>query len=407
MAAVFRCCLLGTEVEGANGTYTPMGAPRISYASPPYSGALAPQACGCKKLEGKRGTEARDTALAARHQRDDQVLQGRHLAGDEGRLQRLPAGARHRIRAGSPRSSPKRHRKSASALRSSASRNSNRASLTWRGGRCGRPAVSLLRLSSSIRAACMRRGGMAPPTGDRRLRSRVAKGLRRARSRSTASKLPRSRKATVHALLGENGAGKSTIVKLLSGLMRPDSGPDRDPRHSAPSLDSPRAAHAFGIQTAFQEMTLVQGPDGARQHAPPELRAGRPALAMIRAAYGGERGRGPFRCARPIEVDLRDEVGDLDLAVQQKIEIARAIYREAEHPAPRRADIEPGRPRRRLAGRDHRPPQGAKGVTVVFISHRLREVRAFCDHMTVLRNGRHIATGATSPKFQRRAKSSR
>src|SRR5262245_6944530 len=62
---------------------------------------------------------------------------------------------------------------------------------------------------------------------------------------------------TVHALLGENGAGKSTIVKLLSGLLTPDSGSFR--LFGAPAhLSSPRAAHRLGIQTAFQEMTLVR-----------------------------------------------------------------------------------------------------------------------------------------------------
>src|SRR5215469_17374027 len=61
---------------------------------------------------------------------------------------------------------------------------------------------------------------------------------------------------TAHALLGENGAGKSTIVKLLSGLIEPDRGSIRLFGDEA-RLKSPRAAHAFGVQTAFQEMTLA------------------------------------------------------------------------------------------------------------------------------------------------------
>ena len=61
---------------------------------------------------------------------------------------------------------------------------------------------------------------------------------------------------TVHALLGENGAGKSTIVKLLSGLIVPDAGEFRIFGDHA-RLTSPRSAHRHGIQTAFQEMTLI------------------------------------------------------------------------------------------------------------------------------------------------------
>jgi ribose transport system ATP-binding protein len=63
-------------------------------------------------------------------------------------------------------------------------------------------------------------------------------------------------KGSVHALLGENGAGKSTIVKLLSGLILPDTGGIEIFGHPA-RLRSPRTAHALGVQTAFQEMTLV------------------------------------------------------------------------------------------------------------------------------------------------------
>src|ERR1700722_15829163 len=65
------------------------------------------------------------------------------------------------------------------------------------------------------------------------------------------------RAGSVHALLGENGAGKSTIVRLLSGLTLPDSGKFQVFGEEA-RLTSPRAAHHRGIQTAFQEMTLIK-----------------------------------------------------------------------------------------------------------------------------------------------------
>jgi ribose transport system ATP-binding protein len=95
------------------------------------------------------------------------------------------------------------------------------------------------------------------------------------------------------------------------------------------------------------------------------------------------------------DIRLGDEIGELDLAVQQKIEIARAIFRE-----PRILLLD--EPTSTLSGRDVEwlgdiiVSLRRKGVTTLFISHRLREVRAYCDTTTVLRNGKHIATGPVS-----------
>jgi ribose transport system ATP-binding protein len=193
---------------------------------------------------------------------------------------------------------------------------------------------------------------------------------------------------SVHALLGENGAGKSTLVKLLSGLLAPSRGTIRV--HGAPQAGaSPRAAHALGVQTAFQEMTLVRdlsvldnmllpyapmGPTGMIRR-----RAARAAVARHLDALG-------------FSVDLDAEVSELELSVRQKIEIARALWRK-----PRILLLD--EPTSTLAGRDVDwlgeiiAAEKARGTTVVFITHRLREVRAFCDRLTILRNGRHILTG--------------
>jgi ribose transport system ATP-binding protein len=193
----------------------------------------------------------------------------------------------------------------------------------------------------------------------------------------------------VHALLGENGAGKSTIVKLLSGLAQPDAGGFRlfgdDVR-----FVSPRDSQARGIQTAFQEMTLVDDLTVLDNMLLPRGPAG--PTGMIRRRHARSLVAAHFDALGMGSVDLDDEIGELDLAIQQKIEIARAIFRQ-----PRILLLD--EPTSTLSGRDvdwlgHLiAGQSAKGVTTVFISHRLREVRAFCDTMTVLRNGRHIATG--------------
>jgi ribose transport system ATP-binding protein len=194
---------------------------------------------------------------------------------------------------------------------------------------------------------------------------------------------------SVHALLGENGAGKSTIVKLLSGLVAPDSGHFRIFGRET-RLTSPRLAHRRGIQTAFQEMTLVRDltvlDNMLIPYGPRNL------IGMLRRREAERRVEAHFAALGLGDIALGAEVRELDLADQQKIEIARALYRE-----PRILLLD--EPTSTLTGRDVDWLGGiiarlkAQGTTVVFISHRLREVRDFCNTLTILRNGRHVATG--------------
>ena len=196
-------------------------------------------------------------------------------------------------------------------------------------------------------------------------------------------------RGAVHALLGENGAGKSTIVKLLSGLTQPDSGGLRL-FGEAVRFASPRDSQARGIQTAFQEMTLVNDLTVLDNMLLPRGPSG--LTGMIRRRQARALVAAHFDALGMSDVRLDDEIGELDLAIQQKIEIARALFRK-----PRILLLD--EPTSTLSGRDVEWLGGiierlrAEGVTTVFISHRLREVSAFCDTMTVLRNGRHIATG--------------
>jgi ribose transport system ATP-binding protein len=194
---------------------------------------------------------------------------------------------------------------------------------------------------------------------------------------------------SVHALLGENGAGKSTIVKLLSGLVQPDAGGIEIAGRPV-SLGSPRASHKQGIQTAFQEMTLV--PDLSvldnmmLPYAPIGI-TGTIRRRTARAAIQKHLERIGF------QIDLDAMVGELDLALQQKIEIARATFRDPHI-------LLLDEPTSTLSGGDVDwlgqliAQLKQAGKTIVFISHRLREVRAFCDSLTILRNGQHIVTAA-------------
>ena len=192
----------------------------------------------------------------------------------------------------------------------------------------------------------------------------------------------------VHALLGENGAGKSTMVKLLSGLIAPDSGEiELSGAHVA--LRSPADAHGHGVQTAFQELTLVRDLTVTENMLMPNAPQGR--FGQLRRRQGERLVAEHLAALGLSEIDQRAEVRDLELAARQKIEIARALFRR-----PRILLLD--EPTSSLSGRDI-DWLGAQiaalrrdGVTIVFITHRLREVRRFCDRLTVLRNGQTIGT---------------
>ncbi len=190
---------------------------------------------------------------------------------------------------------------------------------------------------------------------------------------------------TVHALLGENGAGKSTTMKLLSGLIRPDSGTIRIDGKQI-TLKSPRDAHAAGIQTAFQELTLIPDLTVLENMMLPKGPIN--PISMLKRAEATRKVSEHFQAVE-LNVDLGDLAGDLDLATRQKIEIARALYRD-----PRILLLD--EPTSALTGNDVDwlgriiADAKARGVTILFISHRMPEVRAFCDSLSILRNGQHV-----------------
>lgn len=196
----------------------------------------------------------------------------------------------------------------------------------------------------------------------------------------------RVRRGTVHALLGENGAGKSTTVKLLSGLMRPDAGKISIMGREA-QLRSPRDAFRAGVQTAFQEMTLVR-----------DLTVAQNLLMSYEPVgwFGRIRQHEARRVAEEWldRLELADippdaRLGDLALPVRQKIEIAKAIVREPQV-------LLLDEPTSALSGRDvawlgrRIEELKLRGVTFVFITHRMQEVRAFCDSLTIYRNGKDV-----------------
>ncbi len=196
------------------------------------------------------------------------------------------------------------------------------------------------------------------------------------------------RSGEVHALLGENGAGKSTTVKLLSGLIRPSQGTIHIFGQLA-EMWRPADAHRLGVQTAFQEISLVRDltvVDNMLMPYAPVSGAG-----LLRRREGERRVRAHLERLGLGHIDPRTEVGTLDLPKRQKIEIARAVFRD-----PKILLLD--EPTSALTGGDIDWLHGlveqlkADGVTTIFISHRMAEVRRFCDRLTVLRNGKDSGT---------------
>ncbi|PYQ00549.1 MAG: sugar ABC transporter ATP-binding protein [Acidobacteria bacterium] len=193
------------------------------------------------------------------------------------------------------------------------------------------------------------------------------------------------RPGEVHALLGENGAGKSTLIKILGGALVPDAGEARLEGEPLP-LGDPLAVRRRGINIVYQELTLV-GELTAAENIFLGREQGRPLLRrreMARSAQELLDGLGA-------RVATDAPVRTLSVAQQQLVEIARALASELkvlilDEPSATLSGPEVERLFAVLRGLRER------GLGVVYISHRLEEIFAIADRVTVLRDGRHVAS---------------
>ncbi|WUH97115.1 sugar ABC transporter ATP-binding protein [Spirillospora sp. NBC_00431] len=196
------------------------------------------------------------------------------------------------------------------------------------------------------------------------------------------------RSGEVHCLLGQNGAGKSTLIKVLAGAHQPDAG--EIVFAGAPVwLAGPTAAMRAGIATIYQELDLVDGLSVAENIF----------LGHEKATFGFTRRGDTERAARALlgrlghaEIPPRREVGRLPAAGKQVVSMARALSHDArlivmDEPSAALAHDEVGNLFRII-----RELTGA-GVAVVYISHRLAEIREIGDRVTVLKDGRAVAVG--------------
>jgi galactofuranose transport system ATP-binding protein len=195
------------------------------------------------------------------------------------------------------------------------------------------------------------------------------------------------RPGTVHALIGENGAGKSTLVKVMTGVYQPDAGQVRLAGRPVTFRNPLEAQHA-GVSTIYQEVNLVPLLSVARNlflnREPRRLglvdvrRMNHEATRILRE-YG-------------IEVDVTRPLRSLGLGAQQMVAIARAVQIDARV-------VIMDEPTSSLEQREVETLFGVvrrlreQGIAIVYISHRLDELYALCDEVTVMRDGRVVHVG--------------
>ena len=195
------------------------------------------------------------------------------------------------------------------------------------------------------------------------------------------------RRGQVHALVGENGAGKSTLAKIVSGLIRPDAGTITF--HGRPFAPSSKAgAERLGVRMVMQELNLIANLTVAENiflhHMPHRLGVIR--YSTMNAAASELMDRVGLASVAPDRL-----VATLGVGQQQMVEIAAGLSQRCEllildEPTAALTDAETDL----LFAQIRRLQTG--GVGILYISHRLEEIRRIADTVTVLRNGRLVAT---------------
>jgi ABC-type sugar transport system ATPase subunit len=194
------------------------------------------------------------------------------------------------------------------------------------------------------------------------------------------------RAGEVLALVGENGAGKSTLIKVLSGAHRPDGGSIQINGQET-AIAGPVAAQRLGVAVIYQEFNLVPT---LSARANILLGQERSWLGFVRQGRERQWTRQLFE-RLGVAIDPETPCGELTVAQQQVVEIAKALSLDArilimDEPTATLTQPEVDR----LFGiiRELR----AQGIGIIYISHRLDEVFSIADRVSVLRDGRHVAT---------------
>jgi ribose transport system ATP-binding protein len=194
----------------------------------------------------------------------------------------------------------------------------------------------------------------------------------------------------IHALAGENGAGKSTLMNVIDGILQPDSGEIRIDGLSV-KIDSPATAQRLGIGFVHQEIALCADISVAEN-----IFMARTAQTPKRLVDAADLVVQAREVLAPLaDIDPRLPAGRLSISQQQLVEIAKALTLDCrilildeptaaltEHEAQKLFVIMRG-----LA---------ARGIGIIYISHRMAEIFENCDRVTVMRDGQHIRTDRTA-----------
>ena len=258
-----------------------------------------------------------------------------------------------------------------------------------------RGSDDVARRARHARASVIDALNAAPPSSDsRELLAVAARGISKAFG-ATAALVDCSfelRRGEVHAIVGENGSGKSTLVKILSGVHRPDSGVLQLGSERVSAVASPHAAQQHGIATVFQEVLAI-GPRSVLEN----VWLGMEGVLRAPTALAERRARVHDVLAELLSnpPDLDVPVEELSLSQRQACCIARALVRDPrvlildESTSALDAetcDLVFSAVRRRVSA----------GMSAIFISHRMDEVKEVGERVTVMRSGTTVAAGLSS-----------
>lgn len=202
----------------------------------------------------------------------------------------------------------------------------------------------------------------------------------------------------VHCLAGENGCGKSTLIKIVTGVYQPDSGTQIEVFGKRITANSPTRARANGIAVIWQDLALFPHMSVAENIGFDELVGGRPKLANLK----GIRNRAADVMTRlGVSLDLDAALSALPIAQRQVVAIARALMSDArlvfmDEPTASLTQSETDALLKIVRN------LSADGVAVVFVSHRLAEVLNIAERVTVIRDGKLVGVYPTEGMSQSR-----